>query len=265
VTEEILLDASDSYDGDNKPLTYLWSVKVRPTGSTATLTFANTVKARFTPDVVGSYTIQLLIISDKWSAKDELQIKATPVSPDGPVAMTLSENITVNTTLADIFEDPSQPDYIVTNNIDVHADLIIMPGVTMVFGEDKGLQIASGSIQAVGTADKGIIFKGMNTTPAYWKGILVHSSSELNKFAHVTIQQGGSSIFPEGVAKANLSLSGFQQSGAAVEMHHVTFKESGGYGLYVQEGASFSDFSNNAFSNNTAAASFIPAIDYVGV
>ena len=57
----VQLDGSGSTDRDGNPLTYRWSFVNIPSGSTAHLNGANTVKPTFVPDVPGSYTVQLIV------------------------------------------------------------------------------------------------------------------------------------------------------------------------------------------------------------
>jgi hypothetical protein len=61
-----VLDGSASNDPDHgpQPLTYLWSFVAVPTGSQLTngaIIGANTVSPSFTPDVVGTYVLQLMV------------------------------------------------------------------------------------------------------------------------------------------------------------------------------------------------------------
>jgi len=55
------LNGSASMDPDGDPLTYVWSVTSRPSGSTAALSNANIVNPTFKPDKPGTYIIQLIV------------------------------------------------------------------------------------------------------------------------------------------------------------------------------------------------------------
>jgi hypothetical protein len=259
VNEELTLDGSASFDRNNKAFTYSWSIKLKPAGSAVALSQVNNVSTIIKPDVSGLYVIELQIIQGQWTAKDEVNIQVNNVVPNGPTTVILDGNINSNTTFPNIFEDPERIDYIVTQNIEVWADLTIMPGVTMAFQEDKGLQIMSGYIKAIGSNISPIIFTSLEEESAYWKGIAIYSNNELNEFNFVTIKNGGSVAFNETGIRANVFLSGNDFSAAALKINNSTFSNSGGYGLYVQGGSSLSGQQQITFSNNQQAAAFIPA------
>ena len=262
VGESLTLDGSASFDKNNKPFTHEWSVKTKPQGSTIILDVSQPEKASFTPDVVGLYTIQLRISQGSWFSVDDVLVTALaadPNQPQEPTAVTISQNISEARTLSDIFEDPAVPDYIVTEDVEVRGDLTIEPGVVIYFAENKSLQIVSGTISAKGTSDKGIVFRGMTNSPAYWKGILIYSNSASNEFDYVTVKQGGSNLFTDTGTRANVALAGTQHSGGALKISHSKFSEGGGIGLYVQGGSQLNYFANNVFSNNAFAAVYVPA------
>ena len=59
--DTVQLDGTASRDPDGDTLTYAWSVTHAPTGSTAVISPATDAQPTFTPDLEGSYVIQLLV------------------------------------------------------------------------------------------------------------------------------------------------------------------------------------------------------------
>ena len=57
----VALDGSGSSDADGDTLTYQWSIASAPSGSTAVLAGETTVAPTFTPDIEGTYTLQLIV------------------------------------------------------------------------------------------------------------------------------------------------------------------------------------------------------------
>jgi hypothetical protein len=78
------LDGSGSTDPDlNYPLTYAWTLKQRPAGSTAALTSADSATPSFTADVMGDYVVELVVTdADLWpSLPDTVKISTTNTAP----------------------------------------------------------------------------------------------------------------------------------------------------------------------------------------
>ena len=71
----VQLDGSGSSDENGDVLSYSWTIKSKPTTSNATLINSNSSKPYFTPDVDGSYTIQLIVNDGTFdSALDEVVV-----------------------------------------------------------------------------------------------------------------------------------------------------------------------------------------------
>jgi len=73
------LDGSDSFDPENQPLSFLWSLEV-PAGSNAELDNPNSAVPTFSPDVLGDYVATLIVSADGFvSQPDTATLSALPV------------------------------------------------------------------------------------------------------------------------------------------------------------------------------------------
>ena len=87
VGELVTLYGSGSYDADDGPeaLTYLWQIKKAPKGSTATLSDTTVVSPTFTPDIVGTYQMNLIVNDGiKKSRADTMYVTVTEAPPNTP-------------------------------------------------------------------------------------------------------------------------------------------------------------------------------------
>ena len=72
------LDGSASVDADNDLLTYSWSILSRPSGSNALIPSPAVVQPTFTPDVTGTYIVQL-IVNDGFANSQPVNVTITAV------------------------------------------------------------------------------------------------------------------------------------------------------------------------------------------
>jgi mono/diheme cytochrome c family protein len=81
----VSLDGTGSSDADNDPLTYAWTLVSAPAGSNAALPDpADTEMVFITPDVAGTYVVQLIVNDGTAdSAPATVSITATAAGPDG--------------------------------------------------------------------------------------------------------------------------------------------------------------------------------------
>ncbi len=79
---EIQMDGSASYDNEDDPMMYLWSITQKPETSTAELSDQNSINPSFIADVHGDYVIQL-IVSDPWNsgAPDSVIVSFDNIKP----------------------------------------------------------------------------------------------------------------------------------------------------------------------------------------
>jgi hypothetical protein len=81
----VQLNGSLSTDSNNQPLTYTWSFNAVPTGNTATLSNASIVNPTFTPNVVGTYVVQL-IVNDTVQNSSPATVTITVTATQTPTA-----------------------------------------------------------------------------------------------------------------------------------------------------------------------------------
>ena len=84
----VTLDGSASTDANGDPLTYLWSLTAKPTGSTAVLSSPTSVTPTFTVDRAGTYTAQLIVndgtLSSDPNTVNISTVNVAPVANAGP-------------------------------------------------------------------------------------------------------------------------------------------------------------------------------------
>ncbi|MBI2876791.1 MAG: PASTA domain-containing protein, partial [Candidatus Tectomicrobia bacterium] len=90
VGELVTLDGRNSYDPDNDPITYAWTIRSRPEGSNVVLTNPGSVTPTFVPDLPGTYIFDLVVSDGRLnSSSDDTQVIAVhptvpPTANAGP-------------------------------------------------------------------------------------------------------------------------------------------------------------------------------------
>lgn len=144
-TVAVTLDGRGSSDPDGDPLTYTWSFVSVPQGSSATIMLSNITVATFTPDVPGTYVVQLMVSDGQLSSTDTVTITAAPFNHPPVVTLSLSvgssilvgSGITASGTFTDADDDPLTP----TWSLDAPD------------GSGASLALNAGETQATFTAD----------------------------------------------------------------------------------------------------------------
>lgn len=85
VDRPVSLDGSGSRASNNKQLTFNWSFKDRPAGSTSTLSNPTAEKPSFTPDTSGPYVLQL-IVNDGTNSSTAAEVTITAAVKPRPTA-----------------------------------------------------------------------------------------------------------------------------------------------------------------------------------
>ncbi len=120
--------------------------------------------------------------------------------------------------------------YRVLESLTIDAGLKLSPGV--VIEMSRGAQISldgENYLNAVGTTELPIVIKGIENTPAYWRGLICFSTSALNVFDYAEITGGGSTALVSG-KKTNIAVYG---SNAVMQIKNSKINNSGGYGIFV--------------------------------
>lgn len=92
----VKLNGSASFDDDCTPacLAYAWSFSSRPSGSTATLSNANTFMPTFTVDRLGTYVVQLIVTDNDGLASEADTVEISSVN-QAPTAVASADFTTV--------------------------------------------------------------------------------------------------------------------------------------------------------------------------
>ena len=173
------------------------------------------------------------------------------VYPEGP--RLLEGRLLNDTTLSDWRDGV---DYTVKGAFDVHANVMVEPGVEIEVQENGGIyvlqnSIGKGTFNAVGTSAKPIIIKGAKAQKGYWDKVYFNSTSFDNQIVNVHLQHGG------GIArngeKAMMHIGSSGGGTFPVKIQNSIFEDSDGYGLYLHtSNADISGFSKNIFRNNNS-------------
>jgi hypothetical protein len=89
----VTLRGSGSYEIGGGGLTYAWSITTQPSGSTATIANATTANTSFTPDVNGTYVVQLTVTDGAGAAA--ISTVTIQVGAYAPVAIVTQPQISV--------------------------------------------------------------------------------------------------------------------------------------------------------------------------
>ena len=197
---------------------------------------------------INSWQVLTAIFLFSWSIFSSCK-KDDPVIPKNsdPIELLCGE-LDVPRTLAN---DPDRPvDYLIQCNMKVSADLIIEPGVVIAFDAGRGLEITKdGSLNATGTASEPILFTGVEKVKGSWAGIMIQSSSPLNKMQYVIVEYGGQAGFWPNSLNGNVNT----WSNARLAMTHCQLNKSFTFGLNTFHlGPSEVILNNNTYKDNQA-------------
>ncbi len=139
----------------------------------------------------------------------------------------------------------------------VEVAITIEPGTILEFETGAGLVLGSpgvdcipvtGSLNAEGTAELPIIFRGATAGQGTWLGIGINSSTSANTLRYCQISGGGAEQMYNAGGQGNIVL----HCSGSLTLENSMVEDSGGWGVdFVQGGNSLTE-SDNTFSNNAS-------------
>lgn len=88
IGETVMLDGSASSDPNDDTLTYAWSIKIKPEGSTAVISSMTEVSPTFITDTEGSYTLTLTVNDGYLNDTDSMMITVLSAPADSTLQKT---------------------------------------------------------------------------------------------------------------------------------------------------------------------------------
>jgi len=143
---------------------------------------------------------------------------------------------------------PGTIDYIVDCGIDISSAISIEPGVVIAFREGTFFNISTGSLNAQGTEDEPVVFRGVNEVSGFWRGILFKSNSADNELEHVIIKDAG-----ENFVECCGSPTSLELKSGRVKLSHVTIENGAAYGLIIRDEVRVSTFNNIVINTHEEA------------
>ncbi|HTO15053.1 MAG TPA: hypothetical protein VLZ83_04750 [Edaphocola sp.] len=168
--------------------------------------------------------------------------------PGNELPITLDCNYFNDNPGAVLKDNPKAPiDYIVTCKMSIQGDVVIEPGVTIMFKTDAGLKIeGTNSLKAAGTSDKKITFTGEDKVPGSWSGIYFESENVKNELSHTVVEYAGGSRFNSNNDLGNVIL----YSGTTIKFTNNLIQYGKTYGLNQNYKTITTSIENNVFKEN---------------
>lgn len=240
LNETVVIDGSGSSDPEGGNLEFVWALQIAPTGSEAVIFNPTSNTITFQPDVEGDYYITVTV-KDEQGNRSGLIILINAGEFQELETVLLSGFINSDSTLIDRITDQSMPDYVVTEDLFVNANLVIEPGVVIEFAENTVMRIFDpGNLIANGLLERKIIFRGTSKAKGHWQGInIVNRFDNPAQISHCIIEHAGApmdvaGIFGPELVQGSIVLgaigwNNFEQP--ALEISNSLIRESAGYGI----------------------------------
>ncbi len=153
-------------------------------------------------------------------------ISCEPTEPNpSDVCIALTGRQTTPLTLSNHIDDPNVPDYCITGNFEILADVVVEPGVSILMKNGAQIDVKTGgSFKSVGTETDKITLKGEALiTSGQWKYIRFSSNDTDNRLEYTNITGGGSD--PTYDAMVFVGFNGY------VNIDHCTINFSQSHGI----------------------------------
>lgn len=159
-----------------------------------------------------------------------------------------------NRTLTD---DPDKViDYLITCDMEVTADIIVMPGVTIAFDTDAGIQVLEGgSFNAEGTTGASITFTGKDADNGSWSGIYIESNDPKNKFQYCIVEYAGGTAHNSNNDRGAFVI----WADAKASILNCTIRHSQTYAINAIYGNADITLTDNVYAANTLAPLYMDA------
>ena len=141
--------------------------------------------------------------------------------------------------------------YHLSGNLGVSIPWTIEAGNTLILEEDAVISVSGdeGALHAVGTELSPILFTGAQKTRGYWWSVNLDGTNHAdNQLDYVTFEYGGSIAHDANSACLRMIAD---SRGVTAGISNSTFRECGGYGLYLAGSAILPGFAGNTFTDNT--------------
>jgi len=153
-----------------------------------------------------------------------------------------------------IYNGPGNLKYLVSGKIEVVSGLRAMEGLELYMDRDSEINITTrGYLVALGSNQYPIKFRGKESMDGgYWKGISFMSADIKNELNFVEIYDAGSDIMDDLHNKTAIGLGGANE--AKLKLSSIKIAQSGGNGLYVENGAELGSLDFLKFYENQGPA-----------
>lgn len=142
----------------------------------------------------------------------------------------------------DRFADPATPDYILNQSWEVESDLTFEAGVVVHARQGAGIWVKEqGSLAALGTADRKVVFRGQQDVRGFWPGLVFESASAKNALEHVQIAHAGHPWI--GGTATSIWVRGLSR----LRMREVAVTDGASHGLFLEHDTVMLDMKGGSF------------------